>query len=654
MIFNLIFEHTLLGMHFKHPEILWALFLLLIPLIVHLFRLRRFKKEAFTNVRFLKEIDLQTRKSSTLKKWLVLLTRLLGLTMLVIAFAQPYTGDTNAAERNAAYVVYIDNSFSMEMPSQQGSLLETAINRLLDSWPEDISLKILTNNAEYGPGTKSELRDLLLGIEHTTGQLDINEIVLKADAFLPDNGGNNALYIITDLQQDLNRGENIPSTAAEIRVIRLQPNTNANRSIDSLALGDTDPETMSLEIFLSQSGIDEGQNIPVSIFSGNELLARSTAVFEEDNARVMVSLPRVDLENARAEISDAGLKYDNTFFFNLPGNEKINVLHIGNTPTEFLERIYTEDEFNFQSVLPSSIDYNVLTEQNLVILDQIPSLPPALSRSLSELAEQGVSTLQIPALNEDHLSYSELNQRLGLPQREILVDRQAVVTRINYDHPLLKGVFNDRVENFRYPTVRSYFMVSGTVPQVLELSGGLPFLYGRNRHYAFNASISDENSDLKESALIVPVLYNIGLQSLRAPTSYFTLGNNEEADIRISLGNDQIVYLDKGNDPFIPRQQNFGNFVRIFLDEQLSSSGHYSVLKDEEAVSTLSVNYSRAESRLNYLDPEMLENISFYEEIDEGLDAVKSENKVNELWKWFVIFAIAFFLTEMLILKYFK
>ncbi|WP_309597403.1 BatA domain-containing protein [Flavobacterium davisii] len=77
-------------MQFKHPEILYFLFLLIIPVIVHLFQLRKFKKEYFTNVRFLKELIIQTRKSSKIKKYLLLATRLLLLATLILAFAQPF------------------------------------------------------------------------------------------------------------------------------------------------------------------------------------------------------------------------------------------------------------------------------------------------------------------------------------------------------------------------------------------------------------------------------------------------------------------------------------------------------------------------------------------------------------------------------------
>ena len=92
-------------MQFKHPEILYALLLLLIPILVHLFQLRRFKKEAFTNVKFLKAVTLQTRKSSQIKKWLILTTRLLLLGAIILAFAQPYFAKTNTFNTKPMLIV---------------------------------------------------------------------------------------------------------------------------------------------------------------------------------------------------------------------------------------------------------------------------------------------------------------------------------------------------------------------------------------------------------------------------------------------------------------------------------------------------------------------------------------------------------------------
>ena len=119
-------------MLFKHPEILYALFLLLIPILIHLFQLRRFKRVDFTNVAFLKKVTLQTRKSSQLKKWLTLLMRLLALACIIFAFAQPYTASETASTAETETVLYIDNSFSMQAKGPNGPLLQRALQQLYE------------------------------------------------------------------------------------------------------------------------------------------------------------------------------------------------------------------------------------------------------------------------------------------------------------------------------------------------------------------------------------------------------------------------------------------------------------------------------------------------------------------------------------------
>ncbi len=106
-------------MQFKNPEILYLLFLLIIPILIHLFQLQRFQKIAFTNVKLLKEIKQQTRKSSKLKKLLILLTRLLLFTSLIIAFSQPYLPGKNNRNNHKTFI-YLDNSYSMQAKGEKG------------------------------------------------------------------------------------------------------------------------------------------------------------------------------------------------------------------------------------------------------------------------------------------------------------------------------------------------------------------------------------------------------------------------------------------------------------------------------------------------------------------------------------------------------
>lgn len=135
-------------MQFKHPEILYALFLLLIPIFIHLFQLRRFQKVDFTNVAFLKKVTIQTRKSSQLKKWLTLLMRLLALACVIIAFAQPFTATKTALSTKKETVIYIDNSFSMQAKGAKGPMLERALQDLFDKLGGTEKLSWFTNNSE--------------------------------------------------------------------------------------------------------------------------------------------------------------------------------------------------------------------------------------------------------------------------------------------------------------------------------------------------------------------------------------------------------------------------------------------------------------------------------------------------------------------------
>ena len=83
-------------MSFLYPGFLWALTALAIPVIIHLFYFRRYQKVYFSNVRFLKEIKEETATRNRLKHWLILVARLLAITALVLAFAQPFFPDEQA------------------------------------------------------------------------------------------------------------------------------------------------------------------------------------------------------------------------------------------------------------------------------------------------------------------------------------------------------------------------------------------------------------------------------------------------------------------------------------------------------------------------------------------------------------------------------
>ena len=100
-------------MQFLFPSVLWVLLALAIPIIIHLFHFRRFKKVYFTNVKFLKEIKEEKSTRNKLRNLLVLLSRLAAMACLIFAFAQPFLAKEDSAKTGKNYVsIFLDNSNS--------------------------------------------------------------------------------------------------------------------------------------------------------------------------------------------------------------------------------------------------------------------------------------------------------------------------------------------------------------------------------------------------------------------------------------------------------------------------------------------------------------------------------------------------------------
>ena len=135
---------------------------------------------------------------------------------------------------------------------------------------------------------------------------------------------------------------------------------------------------------------------------------------------------------------------------------------------------------------------------------------------------------------------------------------------------------------------------------------------------------------------------------------YYIIGNENSFDLSVNLHQDDILSLVTSEVVLIPRQQYYNNKIVITTNEEPSVSNIYSVKDKAESIQNVSYNYNRKESHLIYQDLSSLQHITLSNSVTDIFNALKSETKVNELWKWFVIFALAFLMIEMLILKYFK
>jgi len=231
-------------MQFLFPSFLWALLALAIPIIIHLFYFRRFKKVYFTNVKFLKEVKEETSARSRLRNLLTLLMRLGAMAALVLAFAQPFIPvDTEVKKGQKAVSLFVDNSFSMSALSKDVPLLEKAKQRarqIISAYNDEDEFQVLTNDFEgrhQRMVSKEDALSLVDEIKISPSVRTISNVLARQEQVLNAADDNNISYLISDFQKNITDIESYTDTTLEVNMVPLQSVQEKNISIDSAWFG---------------------------------------------------------------------------------------------------------------------------------------------------------------------------------------------------------------------------------------------------------------------------------------------------------------------------------------------------------------------------------------------------------------------------------
>ncbi len=643
-------------MQFKHPELLYALFLLLIPIFIHLFQFRRFQKVAFTNVAFLKKVTIQTRKSSQLKKWLTLLVRMLALACIIFAFAQPFTTSKTALNTKKETVVYIDNSFSMQAKGAEGPLLERALQDLFEKSSGSEKLSWFTNNTERKNASPQDFKNEVLAIQYTQNQLTPAQVILKANQlFSNEKDVLKRLVYLSDFQQNGGFPE-IPKDLI-VDAVKLKPVKTSNIAIDSVYIASKNVSVTQLKIKVStlpqaQDG-NETSEAPISLFNKEKLVAKTAVNFSINSTETIT----FDIDNqeefiGKLQLNEPNLPFDNTLFFNINNPGKIKVLAINEADSNFLNRLFEKEEFQFTQQTFKTLNYNEIPEQNFIVLNELKEIPASLTTALKSFSDNGGSILIIPASNTDLNSYNDLLLTMELGTLSAETTQEKKITKIVFSHPLFKDVFEKEVANFQYPKVNSFYGIASNATPAIGFEDNQPFLLQNNQNYLFTAAINKENSNFQNSPLVVPSIYNMALQSLPLPRLYYTVGKQNTIAVPVKLGADEILTIKDSISQFIPLQQTKATHVIITTTEEPTKAGNYTIVKENEFLENISYNYSRNESQLLYVNPEYWKDAKVYKTIDTLFDSIADANSINSFWKWFAIFALLFLVVEMFLLRF--
>ena len=680
-------------MQFANPWFLIALSAIAIPVLIHLFNFRRFRKVYFTNVRFIEELKLQTQKQSKLKHLLILLARILTIIMLVLAFAQPFRPlNRRLVQQHAlnSVSVYIDNSFSMESKGRQGSLLDEAKRKTLEILaahkPAD-QFHLLTSDFEGRHQrwiNRDEVQGLLPEIPFSPATRPLNTVLARQQDMFQSASTNKNIFILSDFQKSTTLPEHLsPDTSANLFLLPLEASQSENLYIDSCWFDSPVQQLNQLSILhvrIRNAGNTDQEKIPVKLLiNGQQRAIASVNCKAGSPAEISLSFTNQQpgFFHAVLSLTDYPITYDDDFYFTFEVQSRYKVLCINDKVSNvFLDNLFGKDSaFQYLAVQVKSLDYSAVTDYNLVIISELQSFPSGLTQALQALIDQGGSLCIIPPENPDQAAWTEFMNQYGIGAFRGVDTLDAKVRNLDPSQLLFRDVFDKVPENLDLPEAFSHlslaFPATSHANTILAFENDDPFLVSYGLHagtiYLFTAALRESSTNFGKHVLFVPTLYRMALLSLPIRPLFYTIGQDAAIPVQgyAGKGDDVLRIKQVGQDyDFIPENKLSGSKRMLFVHNQVRQAGNYILTDGGKEVAGLAFNYDRQESMLDFYTSEALKELVSKSGLKHihVLDAtekpltqlIEDLNRGVRYWKVFALLALLFIAAEIGMLRFWK
>lgn len=674
-------------MKFVAPEFLYALVAIAIPIIIHLFNFRKFKKIYFSNVEFLKEVQQETQSKSQLKHLLVLLSRILAIAFLVFAFAQPFIPINKDANNNQNNVVgiYIDNSFSMESTGENGTLLDEAKKkaiRIAESFRATDKFTLLTNDYHVGDQrllSNDEVVDKIEQVLISSKTKTLSSISSRNSiAINATESSNKLFYVLSDFQKTISDFKNVSiDPTVHTYFMPIKAIEISNLYIDSCWFNTPTHvlyQQERLHVLIKNNGNLDLEKIPLKLYINKQMVTPSTfSVKANESQEITLSYTNktIGIQQGKIELKDAPVTTDDAFYFSYNIADNIEILNVNKeNKAVTLSAIYTTDSvFTFDQQQVGQLDYSRIKSSNLVILSGLDVVSSGLATALKSFVDRGGSLLIFPSTEIDMENYKEFLSLLEVNYFTSVDTNKTKVKTIHVQHPIFKNVFDGQPKgNLNLPVVHQYYQKSNNTTSfktnVLTLKNGADFLssyqVGKGNVYLNSVSLDKAASSFSRHALFVPILYNIALLSQKSYPLFYVIGQDYSIEVPpAQKGN--TYHIINANFDVIPQVKNSNIGTAVFVNVGVEEAGNYTLTNQSKTIG-LAYNYNRLESDLathtneeiqneidvNSMDVELIDNTT-------SISTALSEINIGKrYWKYCIILALLFLATEIALIKLFK
>lgn len=670
-------------MQFVNSYFLWALALLAIPVIIHLFQFKRFKRVYFSNVAFLKTIQLESTNRNKIKHLLVLASRLLALLFLILAFAQPFIpAKNNTAQTGKKYVsIYIDNSFSMNAIQSGSSLLDQAkstASAIVKGYANDDLFQLLTNDfsgKQQRLLSKEEALTLVDDVKTSPSSRTWSEVQKRqADVLGRDNSPNQIAYLLSDAQKNMGLIENLKQIKTNF--IPFVSQKQANLFIDTCFFYEPIQllnQKNKLIVKVRNAGDEDAQSIRLSLTINKQSKALSNPSVKAGSYHydtLSFTIDKAGWNNATISLEDYPITFDDKYFLAFNVLDKIKVQEWKEADADnYIAAIFAnQSEFDFTSSPIGNINYASLATTNFVILSNVQNVSSGLADELKKFVENGGALAVFPSEKADIASLNSFLSSLNAGKLNPLVTEDVAGGEINLSQKLVRDLFDKIPTNLKMPMVKKHYPFTlGNIPteSIFSLKNNeksiIAAKVANGYLYLFTSPLSGKTNEMVVHSMFAPLLFKMAISSAKSAAIAATIGAKSPIEIVANTVKKEsaIRMVGKGIE-FIPEQYTIGNKTYLQPKENVQEAGFFKAIADDKAdEASIALNYDRKESILDYTSKEALlqsnPNLAIINTA--GMQAVsisKDLARGTPLWKYCLLLALLFLGVETALLVFWK
>ena len=674
-------------MRFLYPNMLWGLFALLIPILIHLFNFRRHKLVYFSNTAVLRNIQQENAKTRKLKYLVTLLLRCLFIAALVLAFAFPYQPEKqlNVNASDNLIGIYIDNSMSMKGQSQRTTLIEDArqsARDLVHKLNPSNRYLLMTNSFEIQneyPMNQEEMLDQLDRMNTDGAPVPMGEVMDRFEMLAKQHGfSTSTLFVYSDFQEntfDLTAAK--ADTTMQVVVVPMLPEFTSNIYIDSVWLASPIVQvglTNDLMVRVVNQGDKEVKGLPVN-FTMNGTMAASTTVDLEKNGSAEIGMQFVVENNGEQRCSvslmDHPITFDDAYDFVISVKPSLSVIELG-TESSACSLLFDDDEqFNYTLMEPSRFDLAAIAKAQLLIVNETAVMNETLQQTLLDAVSEGASLMVFPSV-DDPKSNRYLYGKLGLTLMEADTNSTSVED-LALQHAFFSDMILDLPQHPDLPKVKQHIRLktNGLATPLLTLQNADPLLMmetvGKGQAFVMATALNPIWSDLADNAIFVPMMVKMAFMGGKMDKMSYTIGMdkmlvlsdlNLEGDRRFLFSNAERTF------ELMPASEVRNGKVYLYLNDNLPESGFYDLLVNDTLNRVTAWNESRIESKMVFADRNDIEpqfkkaGFDVAAVLDTSdfatADLVEAMAHQSSQWKLFALVALLALVGEIAVLRFWK